>query len=154
MKKVLLILVGVLIALLFVSCSCFDSAPVEPKILGVSNIVDDSGLVFVEIDSVRYPVKCVYVGETHPRVGGDITIVPVDGMLVTVVMMEGNTSYKGVQFMLGKWTEEQIEQAFHRNYTILVVALGGILICVVGILFIAYIEDQRKSRMYAKNDVK
>lgn len=154
MQKVLLIPVSVLIALLFVGCSCFDSKPVEPKILGISRIVDDGGLVFVEIDSVRYPVKFVYTGETHPRIGDDVTITPVDGMFVTVVQMEGNTAYKGMQFMLGEWNKEQIERAFYRNYTLFVITLGVILFCVIGIFTLCYRENQKKSRIYAQNNIK
>ncbi|MBR1825936.1 MAG: hypothetical protein IJ770_05050 [Alphaproteobacteria bacterium] len=149
MKKVLIILLCILAALLFVGCSWFDSTPVEPEILGVEHIVQDRGLMYVEIDSTRYPVKRIFTGETHPRVGSDVKIPPVDGMLVTVVNMTGkNSDYQGIQFMLGEWNEAQIEQAFRRNYTLAVVALGVILLCVIGLIVSSFIADEQQRKKY------
>ena len=132
---------------LFSGCSCFDSPPVEPKILGVTHVVDERGLMYVEIDSMRYPVTEVFTGETHPRVGGDVVIAPVSGMQVTVADFTGpNNGYRGIRFMLGEWNEAQIENAFHRNYTFMVFALGGIFLCVLGMCISCVIEDKRQRK--------
>ncbi len=145
MKKFLIFLLCVVLALLFVGCSAFDSAPINPKILGVEYIQQERGLIFVEIDSMRYPVTSVFTGETYPRVGGFETIEPVDGMLVTVANF-GGREYVGVQFMQGEWNEAQIEDVFRRNYTFGVVLLAMMLIFVIYVFIIIAREDMRKSR--------
>ena len=152
MKKFLLILLCIAAMFLFIGCSWLDSEPVGPKILGVTHIVDDNGSIYAEIDSVRYPVDYVFIGETHPRFGGDITVKPVNGMQVTVVEMTGNNSaHQGIQFMLGEWHEAQIEDAFRQNYTFGFVALGIILLLVVGVMIMLYIEDKRQTQKHASN---
>lgn len=151
MRKVLTTLLCASAVLLFSGCSWFDSAPVGPQILGVTHIVQERGLTYVEIDSMRYPVTEVFTGETHPRVGGDVAVEPVAGMQVTVVEMTGsNNNYQGIMFMLGEWNEAQIEAAFHRNYTFMVLALGGIFFCVLGMIIACFVEDERQKR---KNSV-
>lgn len=48
--------------------------------------------------------------------------------------------------MLGEWNEEQIEQAFHRNYTFGVVFGILVLLC-LGIMFVGIaIEDNKRSK--------
>lgn len=145
MKKILIFLLCVVLALLFVGCSAFDSAPINPKILGVEHIQQERGLIFVEIDSVRYSVTSVFTGKTYPRIGGYETVEPVDGMLVTVANF-GSHEYAGMQFMLGEWNEAQIEDVFRRNYTFGVVLLAMMLIFVIYVFIIIAREDMRKSR--------
>ena len=145
MKKLVLMLMFAL-SVSLTSCSWFDSAPVEPKILGITHVIEDRGLIYVEIDSLRYPVTEVYTGKTHPRIGGFETVEPVDGMLVTVADFSGKGSYKGMCFMLGAWNEVQIEQAFQRNYTFGVV-FGTLALLCFGIWFVVMaIEDNKRSK--------
>ncbi len=152
MKKILLILPCIAVMFLFVGCSWLDSEPVEPMILGITHIVNDRGSTYAEINSVRYPVEYVFIGETHPRFGDDLTVNPADGMQVTVVEMTGNNrAHQGIQFMLGEWDEEQIEQAFSQNYTFGFTALGFTLFLIIGIMTMLIIEDKRQTRKYAPN---
>ncbi len=147
MKRFLMFWITMLIALLLVNCSCFDSAPVGPKILGVTHVVHERGLMYVEIDSMRYPVTEVFTGKTHPRVGTDIVIAPVAGMQVTVAEMTGsNSSYQGIMFMLGEWNEAQIEEAFHRNYTLTVIMVGWLLLCFLSLTVYCIIKNERQRK--------
>lgn len=152
MKRFLMILICLFLALLLCGCSWFESAPLGPKILGVTNIAEDRGLMYAEIDSMRYPVTQVFTGETHPRVGGNIVTAPVAGMQVTVAEMTGsNNDHQGIMFMLGEWNESQIEEAFHRNYTFMVIALSAIMLCVLGMIIACFVEDERQRR---KNSIR
>lgn len=152
MKQVLIFLLMFAAVLLLVGCSLFDSAPVKPKILGITHVVQEKGgLTYAEIGDMRYPVSSVFTGETHPRVGGDVIISPVNGMLVTVVEMTGdNLEHQGVQFMLGEWDEAQIEDAFRKNYTFAILALSILFICVIGMFISMVINDRKMAEKYGK----
>ena len=145
MKKVLFLIV--MAAMLFVGCSCFDSKPVEPKILGVTHILYDRGLTYVEIDSMRYPVNYVFSGEKDRRTG-PIRINPAERMVVTVAEFTGGDSrgIRGTQFLLGEWDEERIEDLFHSNYTLPYLYAGCFFLLIFYYISKVIIADIRNSR--------
>ena len=146
MRKLVLMLMFALGASL-TSCSCFDSAPVEPKILGVTHVIEDRGLIYVEIDSMRYPISDVFTGKTNSWIDGFETVEAKDGMLVTVADFTGNGGYTGIRFMLGEWNENQIELAFHRNYSVSMIGSSLFLLLVIVATFtFLYVEDNKHTK--------
>ena len=149
MKKVMTVLLLLLAALLLVGCSWFESAPVKPKILGVEHIVQERGLIYVQIDSVRYSVTSVWSGEKS-KYEGQIYIKPVDGMLITIAELTGDDrGLQGLHYFLGEWNEEEIEAYFHRDYTFMVCALTAILLCVLGMGFFGYLVDKKRVEKFS-----
>ncbi len=131
MKKLLFVLIAVL-SVALAGCSAFDSNPVEPKIIGTTFLQEEKGLIFAEFDSVRYVPTIVYTGEKVGRDGIETTIKPIIGMQVTA--FTSNIDKEPV-FFAGQVTVEQIEQFYHKNFSLLVfvliIIIGLILMCVV-----------------------
>ena len=65
MKKLVFMLIVALSAIL-TSCS---SEPIKPKIIGTTFLQEEKGLIFAEIDSVRYAPTIIYTGEKVGRDG-------------------------------------------------------------------------------------
>jgi len=126
-KKLFRIIVCGLAVLCFIGCKWAYSKPVSPKIIGTTHIQSEKGLVFVEIDSVRYAANEVFTGKRDSRTGEDITMDAVDGMLVTA--FKANNSGK-VRFVAGTKTAVEIEAMFHRN---------GIFLFVFGFMLVGFI---------------
>ena len=99
------------------ACSTFDSKPIEPNIIGTGNLQYEakSGTWFVVVDSTQYTVAQTKSFE------------PVEGMLVTIF---NSPRKSGVQAVIGQKSVEQIEDLYHRNYTVLIV-LAVILLGIV-----------------------
>ncbi len=142
MKKIVFMLIAAL-GVALVGCSCFDSEPLEPEIIGSGQIAADEGVYYVEIGSTRYAVKKVYTGE---RKLGYTKIKPVVGMPVTAVelhncsyRLEGNRTY----FMLGEWNKAQIEATFHTNYSF--ITFFGILI-IFGFAYVLLSEHRHEKK--------
>ncbi|MBO7556172.1 MAG: hypothetical protein J6T72_02100 [Alphaproteobacteria bacterium] len=129
MKKVI-ILVAVL-ATIFSSCSRFDSKPVEPHIIGVSNLQYDakSGLYYCVIDSMQYTVSEVTIPDESPRTYSKTQpMAAVEGMKVTIFT---TPHHNGVQAVVGEQSEEQIEEMYKENHTFYIVFLGLMIIWVI-----------------------
>lgn len=133
MKKIIVVLFVALGAAL-ASCSCFDSTPIEPEIIGMGNICQSADVFYVEVDSVRYFVGQVYTGKRDVQYGGHAKVKPEVGMLVTVAYFQNSGAYggRGIHFMQGEWSAQAIEKAYHENYTLsIVVGIGLIVICIL-----------------------
>lgn len=115
-KKILLLLLACLTLILASGCSWFDSAPVEPEIIGVGHVKFNSqnNLYVVELDSVSYIVDKVIEKDRSPR-SASVTqeLSPVDGMEVTVF----RNKHGNVICVYGRKNEAQIEELYHANFT-------------------------------------
>ena len=127
MKKLVfsLLMLSVVLSMTLTSCSCFNSDPIEPKILGTGSCLYDdvNGLYFVDVDSNRYIITDVVVSRTQ-------NVKPVAGMTVTVFV---SSRQAGVQAVTGIRTVEDIEAIYRKNETYLVVILFLFFICIIGI---------------------
>ena len=135
MKKFVLFLLIATLGVALTSCSWFDSAPVNPKIIGIGNLEYDSksGLLFAVIDSTQYTVAKVTIPDHNVRsfsVTQDIQ--PVDGMQVTVFTYSLES---GIQAVAGNQSVEEIEELYHRNYTFGVAFLILILIWICMLVY-------------------
>lgn len=139
MKK-LLVLFFVLLGMTLTSCSCFDSAPINPKIIGSGNLQYDvkSGLCYVVIDTTQYTVAQITIPDHNPR-SMSITqdIQPVEGMLVTLFTAEHRT---GIQAVAGKQSVLQIEELYHENKTGLIILMS---IFVLGIICFGFSSTKK-----------
>lgn len=129
MKKLVFALIAAL-SVALTGCSAFDSEPIEPKIIGTGNLQYEtkSGTWFVVVDSTQYTVANVTILDHNPRSYGKTQNVdPVEGMLVTIFTSPRKT---GVQAVIGHQSVEQIENLYHRNYTVLIV-LAVILLGII-----------------------
>ena len=109
------------------ACSTFDSKPIEPKIIGTGNLQYEakSGTWFVVVDSTQYTVAQTKSFE------------PVEGMLVTIFTSPRKT---GVQAVTGKQSAEQIEDLYHRNYTVLIV----LAVILLGLVLVSTHENAKR----------
>lgn len=108
MKKIIMFM---LLAISLAGCSCFDSDP-KITIIGYGQIQNDRGLLFVEIDSMRYAVNRVHTGE-HTR-DGEISINATDGAYVTCFKRDDALK---PEFVLGHLSLKEVQTLCHRNYT-------------------------------------
>ena len=119
------------IAVLFSSCSWFDSKPINPKIIGVSYLQYDakSGNHYCVVDSTRYIVSEVTIPDKSSRSSSaPQQMAAVEGMKITIF----TTQYRsGVQAVAGEQTEAQIEEIYKENYTFNIVFWGLISIWVI-----------------------
>ena len=123
MKKFVLFLLIATLGVALTSCSWFDSAPVNPKIIGVGNLEfsEDANSNFVVIDSVYYMIdnlkypRDVKIGYTGSREGPSVV-----GKQVTVFTFSRKP---GVQALIGNLSVEQIENLYRENRTIPMIAL-------------------------------
>lgn len=143
-KKILWLIVCALTVLCLIGCEWAESKPVNPKILGTDNIQSEKGLVFVEIDSVRYAVNKVFTTERDSRTGSEITIDAVDGMLVTAFLADNS---EDVQFIVGKKNAVEIEAVFHRNRVFLFVFGFIITGCLIMLGVSAYEKRAAKKKI-------
>ena len=132
MKKIVFMLIAAF-SVMLTSCSAFDSEPIEPKIIGYSNLQYEAktDTWFVEVDSTQYTIISVTIPDNSPRtLGNTQEMKPVEGMLVTVF-----TSHRmnGLQAVTGEQSVKQIEEFYHTNDTGVFVVFGILLLCVIGI---------------------
>ena len=131
MRKIVFMLITVF-SVLLTACSAFDSAPIEPKIIGTGNLQYEAktDTWFVVIDSSQYTITSVTIPEHSPRtLGHTQDINPVEGMLVTVFTSQ---RVKGLQAVTGKQSVEQIEEFYHTNSTGILVVFGILLLSIIG----------------------
>lgn len=135
MKKIIFMFFVALSASL-TACSCFDSPPLEPKIIGTGNLQQNtkSKLWFVAIASTQYAVDYITIRDNNPRSTNVVqNIEPIEGMLVTIFISERKT---GVQAVAGKQSAQQIEELYHTNSTCAVILLIVLSLCIFGIAFL------------------
>ena len=133
------------VGILLTGCSAFDSAPIEPEILGVGYMHYDkkSNKGVVVIDSTLYIVTEVTVADDNPyTLGVTQNMKTVDGMLVTVFT---SSNLCGIQAVTGLQTVQQIEEIYHQNYTIALVVFFLFLVCVIGTVFICNKTEEESS---------
>ena len=133
MKKFLIFITLVIAMFSFTSCSWFD-APANARRVGSGFVQADKGLLFVEVDGVKYHPERVFTN-TVGRHGAQ-RMDPVVGMQITVFY---TSSYDTPRFIAGDKSEEYLEEFFSHNYTFPVAC--GIVILV---LFIALIWEARE----------
>ena len=146
MKKLIFVLIAVL-SVALTGCSCFDSKPIEPKIIGTGNLQYEvkSGTWFVVVDSTQYTVTDVTV-RNPDKYAFIITqnVEPVEGMSVTVFT---SPRMKGVQAVTGKKSIEQIEAVYHSSASsieilvIFFIIYGFVLSCLA---VIGFTKNKRK----------
>ena len=109
MRKLAFMLIAAL-SVALTGCSAFDSAPIEPKIIGTGNLHYEakSGTWFVVVNSTQYTVANVTILDHNPRTASKTqNVEPVEGMLVTVFTSPHKT---GIQAVIGKQSVEKIEK--------------------------------------------
>lgn len=140
-RKFFIVMVFVSLLLGLAGCGCFEN-PADAERIGSGYIKYDRGRYFVEIDSVKYSPKMVYANSSSRD--GKNTMEPVDGMLVTVFRVHGN-SY--VNFIAGDISREYLEDYFSTNYAVPTVCCG---LFVLGIGLMAYGGKFQKKRSERK----
>lgn len=150
MKKLIFVLI-VALSVTLTGCSAFDSAPIEPEIIGSANLqydaVDD--IWYVKIGSIMYSITEVTIPNNNPRISASVqNIAPIEGMLVTLFT---SPSMTGIQAVEGRHNAQQIEDIYRENYGWGIAAILTLfLICIVA-LAIFYKCDKQMSNKYAKN---
>lgn len=129
--KLFLVSMLCLIALCLGGCSWFDSAPVEPRIIGSGHMKYDRGIYYVEIDSVRYAPVRILTGEKEGRTGSLIEVPPTDGMQITCFRLKDAPE---IQAIIGLKNPGQIEALFHKNYMGSVIIGSIAIICFIGVI--------------------
>lgn len=135
MKNFIFMLVAAL-CLTLTSCSWFDSAPIEPQIIGVGHLQYDAvnKICFVRIGSDRYVVSSVTIPDHNPRtVSTTQSIKPFGGMLVTAFTSKHGS---GIQAAPGKLSVQDIEALYRKNSALpffLSLILG---LCIIGIVYL------------------
>ena len=126
MRKLVFMLIAAL-SVALTACSTFDSKPIEPKIIGTGNLQYEakSGTWFVVVDSTQYTVAQTQSFE------------PVEEMLVTIFTSPRKT---GVQAVIGHQSVEQIEDLYHRNYTVLIV----LAVILLGLVLVSTHENAKR----------
>ena len=126
MKKLFFMLIF-MFSMILTSCSWFDSYPIEPKIIGSGNLQYEmkSGTWFVVVDSTQYTVAQTQSFE------------PVEKMLVTIFTSPRKT---GVQAVIGHQSVEQIEDLYHRNYTVVIV----LAVILLGLILVSTHENTKR----------
>ena len=118
---------------------CKDSANV--KIVGYSNVQNDTGLLVVKVNGVKYAPDCIFTNMGNSRTGKE-TMRPVEGMTVTCFTMHSEPT---VYFIAGEYDEEHIEEYFFGDQTGSVVALVLFIIAWIIFIFLAIValKNQR-----------
>ena len=130
MRKLLLFLLTAVLATSF-GCSRFDSKPIEPHIIGVSNLQYDkrSGLYYCVVDSMQYTVSEVTIPDNSMRTFSKTQpMAAAEGMKVTIFT---TPHHNGVQAVVGEQNEAQIEEMYKENHTFYIVFLGLVIIWVI-----------------------
>lgn len=141
MKTFIKVLIAIIITLLLIGCSWFGTAPIEPKIIGTTNLQQEKGLIFAEIDSTRYAPVTIYTGKKEGRDGIKATVEPTAGMLVTVFTSK---KHPHPVFFAGQVSEEKIEQFYYENYSLIVALLSCFFL--VAIFFKSSPKQQKESQ--------
>ena len=146
MSKLKLLILMMVVLVTSVSCSCFVSDPVEPKILGVVDLQYDAerDLCYATVDSVQYTVVTVTVPDRNPRSYSKTQkLKPVAGMKVTIFI---SPKFTGVQAVLGDQDEDEIEAFYRENYIGLVIFF--VIIAVFLIASVITTINEKKSECY------
>lgn len=106
----------------------FDSKPINPDIIGTSELQYDSKsqLCYVCIDSMQYIVTKV--------VSSAQTLRPIEGMCVTVFTTH---AYSGIQAVLGKVSGDEIEKLYFRDGRNWVMAIVETLMLILSVALYA-----------------
>ena len=113
----------------FASCSWLDD-PADVEVVGMGYVQNDSGLMVVEIDEVKYAPTHIY---TNSRTrDGATRMDAVEGMQVTVFYVSGS---KNPQFIAGDQTKEYLDEYFADNYTFPVLFFILILLFGASVVF-------------------
>ena len=134
MKKLLLFLASAILVTCLICCKRFDSKPVGPHIIGVSNLQYDakSGTYFCVIDSTRYMVSEVTIPDKSMRTYSRTQpMSAVEGMKVTLFT---TPQHSGVQAVAGEQSKEEIEEMYKQNNTFYIVFIGLMIIWVIVII--------------------
>ena len=102
----------------------FDSKPINPNIIGTSDLQYDSKsqLYYVSIDSMQYIVTKV--------VSAAQTLHPIEGMYVTVFTTH---AYRGIQAVLGKVSGDEIEKLYFQDGRNLVIGIVEMLMLLLSV---------------------
>ena len=113
MKQKIVFLLIFALSVILTSCSCFDSKPINPKILGVGNVECDSvqEICFVRVGAYQYVATEVILSCSQGK--SCITRNPKEGMLVTVFT---SPTFMGARMVAGEQSVEQIEDMYHTNH--------------------------------------
>ncbi len=124
-----MLLVGGLFSL--ASCKGLERRP-DVGLIGCGYIKYDQGIYYVEIDSVKYSPNRIYTNVSTRD--GKTMMTPVDGMQITCFRLNDNPK---VEFIVGEQSQEYLEHYFAKNYTFLIMFIGGIILAVVICLLIS-----------------
>lgn len=139
MKRFLFFIMVLFISFGTTSCECFEDVP-DIKKVGIGYIQDDSGLMFVEIDGVKYHPQSIYTDRINRAGKGNMS--PVKGMEVTVFYTDESSE---PQFIAGDKSVEYLENFFTENYTIVVIF---VTLFVISMLIMAIPTEKFKDNMY------
>jgi hypothetical protein len=117
MKKLVLFMLIATLGVALTSCSCFDSQPVNPQIIGYGYLQYDAekDLHYVTIDSVSFIIDEVTIPDSNTRTASVTQdIDAVDGMAVTIFTYSRSEDIKAVA---GNQTVEEIEDLYRENYS-------------------------------------
>ncbi len=146
MKKIIILLMFSVFAIFFNSCKCFNSKPINPHVVGSTNLQYDSEIrmYYALIDSVKYPIHTVAIPDNNLG-HRPSNVQPVKGMYVTVF----TSHYYGFMAIAGKLTEAQIEEAYE-NYMFnsTVIFLAGLIIILLLILIVPNIISSFRKEHY------
>jgi len=121
-------------------CGCsWLNHPANVEIIGISNIQNDGGTLFVEVNSEKYVPHHVYTGMGNPRTGKE-KMFPVEGMKVTCFTTHSKST---VLFIAGEYTRDQLEVYFKENYSLLLLFFF-IIFTVLILMLILSIAPQKK----------
>ena len=102
-------------------CSCFDSKPVNPQIIGFGRLGYDSqeDFHFVATDSMFYVIDDLTIYENSLRGYSVVKSQPsLEGVQVTMFTCDARPGIQAIPFSP---TVQEIEDLYHENYTILVI---------------------------------
>ena len=128
MRKIIVFMVWLCACVSFTGCSCFDR-PANADRIGSGYVQSDKGLLFVEINDVRYSLSRVYANSSSRD--GKNKMPAVDGMVVTAFILGYEPK---VEFIAGDLTEEYLEEYFSTNATMAFIFLIFAISCVVMII--------------------
>ena len=110
MKKFIIFL-SFFLPLGFLSC---ETRPIKPEIIGTTTLQEEKGIIYAEIDSVRYVPTIIFTGKKVGKDSTDEQIPPTVGLQVTCFTSK---ELPDTTFFKGTLTEEQIEKYYYKNVT-------------------------------------
>ena len=138
MKRFLFFIMSLFISFGATSCECFEDVP-DIKKVGTGYIQDDSDLMFVEIDGVKYHPQSIYTDKVKGAGKGNMS--PVKGMEVTVFYTDESSE---PCFIAGDKSVEYLKNFFTKNYTIVVIF---VTLFIISMLIMAIPNEKFRDNM-------